>query len=195
MTFAPAIFMRKCTGPREAQACFSRPRQGREGSGDVPQTTEAAALAADAPPISQTKNAKRVERNKAAGPAASAAAPPSGRGWGGVEKQRLAADSAHLLKRKAQSASSEARGVWGCAPVDRGGRGADGQTQCLASSGRAQFATPSGLAICERHGVAWPKAARRAVPLRGSRGTKRCGRVQGGPWTSPERFHTERSND
>ena len=72
------------------------------------------------------------------------------------------------------------------------GRGADGQTQCLAASGRAQFATPSGLAICERHGVAWPKAARRAVPLRGSRGTKRCGRVQGGPWTSPERFHTER---
>ena len=63
MTFAPAIFMRKCTGPREAQACFSRPRQGREGSGDVPQTTEAAALAADAPPISQTKNAKRVERS------------------------------------------------------------------------------------------------------------------------------------
>ena len=63
MTFAPAIFMRKCTGPREAQACFSRPRQGREGSGDVPQTTEEAALAADAPPISQTKNAKRVERS------------------------------------------------------------------------------------------------------------------------------------
>ena len=100
MTFAPAIFMRKCTGPREAQACFSRPRQGREGSGDVPQTTEAAALAADAPPISQTKNAKRVERSKAAGPAASAAAPPSGRGWGGVEKKRLAADSAHLLNEK-----------------------------------------------------------------------------------------------
>jgi len=75
------------------------------------------------------------------------------------------------------------------------GRGADGQTQCLAASGRAQFATPSGLAICERHGVAWPKAARRAVPLRGSRGTKRCGRFQGGPWTSPERFHTERSNN
>ncbi len=56
MTFAPAIFMRKCTGPREAQAFFSRPRQGREGSGDVPQTTEEAALAADAPPFFYTKN-------------------------------------------------------------------------------------------------------------------------------------------
>ena len=61
--FCSCDFMRKCTGPREAQACFSRPRQGREGSGDVPQTTEEAALAADAPPISQTKNAKRVERS------------------------------------------------------------------------------------------------------------------------------------
>ena len=37
---------------------------------------------------------------KAAGPAASAVAPPSGRGWGGVEKQRLAADSAHLPDEK-----------------------------------------------------------------------------------------------
>ncbi len=71
MTFAPAIFMRKCTGPREAQACFSRPRQGREGSGDVPQTTKEAALAADAPPISANEkrdrevpqSAKRVERS------------------------------------------------------------------------------------------------------------------------------------
>ena len=62
MTFAPAIFMRKCTGPREAQACFSRPRQGREGSGDVPQTTEEAALAADAPPISA--NEKRARRTR-----------------------------------------------------------------------------------------------------------------------------------
>jgi len=61
MTFAPAIFMRKCTGPREAQACFSRPRQGREGSGDVPQTTEEAALAADAPPISS--NEQRARRD------------------------------------------------------------------------------------------------------------------------------------
>ena len=59
MTFAPAIFMRKCTGPREAQACFSRPRQGREGSGDVPQTTEEAALAADAPPISANEKRDR----------------------------------------------------------------------------------------------------------------------------------------
>lgn len=58
MTFAPAIFMRECTGPREAQACFSRPRQGSEGSGDVPQTTEEAALAADAPPISANEKRK-----------------------------------------------------------------------------------------------------------------------------------------
>lgn len=51
-----------------------------------------------------------------------------------------------------------AQGVALAQPARSSGRGADGQTQCLAASGRAQFATPFGLAICERHGTAQPKA-------------------------------------
>ena len=94
----------------------------------------------------------------------------------GEDCPRNYAYPAHNYDRRVDGrvALDPSQGVALAQPARSSGREADGQTLSLAASGRAQFATPLWLAICERHGVAWPKAARRAVPLWGSRGRKRC---------------------
>ena len=113
----------------------------------------------------------------------------------GEDCPRNYAYPAHNYDRRAvvRVALDPARSVALAQPARSSGRRPD-KEMCRAAGRRFLFGGPS--ARQSENDWRWPAEGTcvAGIPLRGQ-GHNRCGRVQGGPWTSPERFHTERSKD